>query len=69
MTNLFLYMFFILLKQTLALQRYTCQLARLHIDMYIYDMLQKSSILRSVTTETMVTGERKQSSVTLESGQ
>ncbi|KAJ7394036.1 hypothetical protein OS493_003709 [Desmophyllum pertusum] len=39
------------LHETLALQRYTCQLARLHIDMYIYDMLHHSSILSSVSTE------------------
>lgn len=52
-------LYFSFTTQTQALQRYTCQLARLHIDMYIYDMLQKSSILRSAVTDTLVTGERE----------
>nr|XP_058943375.1 ectopic P granules protein 5 homolog [Pocillopora verrucosa] len=43
------------LHETLALQRYTCQLARLHIDMYIFDMLSQSPISRNVSSETLVT--------------
>ncbi|CAH3172967.1 unnamed protein product, partial [Porites evermanni] len=43
------------LHETLALQKYTCQLARLHVDMYIYDMLRNSSILSGVTTDTLIT--------------
>ena len=57
---LLLYLILILLSfQTLALQRYTCQLARLHIDMYIFDMLSQSPISRNVSSETLVTGKKE----------
>ena len=31
-------------------------MARLHIDMYIHDMLQHSALLRSVASDMLVTG-------------
>lgn len=43
------------LHETLALQKYTCQLARLHVDTYIYDMLRNSPTLANVSTDTLVT--------------